>query len=204
MARIKLCGIQSDADLDIINEAAPDYIGFVFAKSKRQVTISLAKRLIAKTKIPCVGVFVNEELATVAEIVKETACDIIQLHGDEDASYLQELKKRTGCEIWKALRIQSVDDCEVMHTMQADRYLIDSFTPDQYGGSGKRIHMDIIKQIDVSELIIAGGIASEHVAELLALHPYGIDVSSSIETDGRKDKEKVHILMDKLRNGRKS
>lgn len=199
MAKIKLCGIQCQEDIDIIQEQPIDYAGFVFAKSKRQISPQLASTLIAQLHFPSVGVFVNEEPHRIASIAKETGLSIIQLHGDEDVSYIKTLRTLTTLPIWKALRLQNIQESDQLKAYHVDQLLLDAYHPTQYGGSGKRIDMDILRQLDVSNLFLAGGVSSETIDEMLALHPLGLDVSSSIETGGRKDKAKIDELMKHIR-----
>lgn len=196
MAIIKLCGLRTYADALLVNEVQPDYAGFIFAYGKRQITVETAcnlSRVIKGSRL--VGVFVNEQPARILSIAKQVSLDVIQLHGEETDEELRLLKQSCTCEIWKALRIQSIKDITKNAYPHADHLLLDSYVQGMQGGSGKRIAMDILQGLDVSECIIAGGISLDNVDEVLALRPYGIDVSSSLETDGKKDKKKVHAFM---------
>lgn len=197
MVKIKLCGLQSEEDILMANAYALDYIGFVFAPSKRQVTLQQAKMLarkVATSKI--VGVFVNEALPTILQIAKEVPLDILQLHGEESDCDIQMLQANCSCEIWKALRLSSLQDDKRNCFPHADRFLIDSYVADHYGGNGKRIAMELLQQIAVQELMLAGGINAQNIKEILPLCPYGIDVSSSIETKGKKDRKKLQRFME--------
>ena len=122
-----------------------------------------------------------------------------QLHGDESDADIRQLKESCNCEIWKALRIGQIEDMDAAAFPHADRLLVDSYVQGLRGGSGKRIAMDLLQKLDVSRLIIAGGICRDNVKEILALQPYGIDVSSALETNGKKDKEKVRTFMKQLK-----
>ena len=194
MAHIKICGLQSLADIVMVNEAKPTYAGFIFAPSTRQITPCLAHQLIKQLKgsIP-VGVFVNASMDDIVAISKQSGIRIIQLHGDEDATFIQELKKRSKLPVWKAIRLKQKED--LLGFEAADHLLVDSYQEHCYGGSGKRIHMELLQQLDVSNLIIAGGISKDNVKDILALSPFGIDVSSSIETNGKKDQIKLNAFM---------
>ena len=195
MAVVKLCGIKSEEDAALMNEVKPDYVGFVFAPGKHQISAASACRLsniIRYSRL--VGVFVNEQPAVIAKIAKQTGLDVIQLHGDESDADIRQLKKSCNCEIWKALRIGQIKDMDA-----AAFLLVDSYVQGLRGGSGKRIAMELLQKLDVSRLIIAGGICRDNVKEILALQPYGIDVSSALETNGKKDKEKVRTFMKQLK-----
>lgn len=199
MAVVKLCGLRSEEDAVLMNEVQPDYVGFVFAPGKHQISIATAIRLSSIIKYSrLVGVFVNEQPDVIAQIAKLTGLDVIQLHGDESDADIEQLKKSCRCEIWKALRIHRLEDMEAALFPHADRLLVDSYVQGLRGGSGKRIAMDVLQKLDVSRLIIAGGIGLDTVEEILALQPYGIDVSSALETGGRKDKEKVRAFMKQI------
>lgn len=196
MAVVKLCGLRSREDAELVNEVRPEYAGFVFAPSKRQISPCSAyhlSKIIKYSKL--VGVFVNESPAVIEEIAALVKLDAIQLHGDESDKYICRLKKSCGCEIWKVLRIRRPEDMAADAFPHADRLLVDSYAKGVRGGSGKRIELETLQKLDVSKLIIAGGISMETVDEVLALKPYGIDVSSALETDGKKDKEKVRAFM---------
>ena len=200
MAVVKLCGIKSEEDAALMNEVKPDYVGFVFAPGKHQISAASACRLsniIRYSRL--VGVFVNEQPAVIAKIAKQTGLDVIQLHGDESDADIRQLKKSCNCEIWKALRIGQIKDMDAAAFPHADRLLVDSYVQGLRGGSGKRIAMELLQKLDVSRLIIAGGLCRDNVKEILELQPYGIDVSSALETNGKKDKEKVRTFMKQLK-----
>lgn len=199
MVKIKICGLRRQEDITYINAFPIDYAGFVFAHSKRQIEPSKARALIGNLQnAKSVGVFVNEPIERVLEIAEYCNLAMIQLHGDEDAAYLSALKQRTSLTIWKALRIQSAQDVEMIHTLPADRFLIDSHSEHSYGGTGTSIDQTLLKGIDLHDIMVAGGIQAETLAQIIPLHPYGIDVSSSLEVDGFKDKNKIAAFMKKL------
>ena len=200
MVTVKFCGMRRKEDIDMINELKPDYIGFIFAPSKRQVTPEQANMLIEKTASSlCAGVFVNETNEHIRDIAAACQLDIIQLHGDETQADITWLKQHTNCEIWKALRLRSRDDHMHLQILQPDRFLLDSFHEDLVGGSGKRIDHTILAGLDLSNIMLAGGIQLDNIHEILALHPYGIDVSSGIEVNGYKDYQKMKELIEEVR-----
>lgn len=196
MVPIKICGLKRPGDITIINEARPAYAGFVFAPSKRQVTTQQAQELIAMLQdVRSVGVFVNEDVEKIRWIASLVHLDIIQLHGEECDEDIQYLRQSTQCKIWKALRIDSMDDLSCMKQLHPDRFLLDSFHKDAYGGTGKRIKTELLDQIDTHKVILAGGINIDNIHEIMAYHPYAIDVSSGVETNGVKDPFKIKQLI---------
>ncbi len=199
--KIKLCGIRRHQDIAFVNEFRPDYVGFVFAKSKRQIDFQKAESLICEldSNIKTVGVFVNETIDTVADYAN--ILDVIQLHGDENNSYISKLRQKTDKEIWRAVRASSVEEIKYCEMINSDMILIDSFCNNSYGGTGKTADWELIKNVNLSRpYFLAGGLYAENVLEAIkTLNPYGIDISSGIETDGFKDIEKIRNIMKILR-----
>lgn len=203
MVKVKICGIQQLSDIEYINEIRPDYIGFVFAPSKRRITPKKAHDLIQHvSSSTCVGVFVNEDIDNVVKIVQTCPLDIVQLHGDEDALYIKQLKSKITIPIWKAIRLRSVEDIQQLHNEDVEHFLIDAYSDEVYGGSGKQFNRELLENVNVSNYVLAGGISIENVDEILQFHPYGIDVSSSLETNGIKDKKKIEAFMAHIENSR--
>ncbi|MCM1053933.1 MAG: phosphoribosylanthranilate isomerase [Bacteroides sp.] len=197
--KIKLCGIRREEDARYLNEFPPDYAGFVFAESKRRVTLEQAERLssLLLPSISRVGVFVNhplEEMKSFAEII-----DVYQLHGSEDEGYISRLRKMIphSCEIWKAVRIRNLSDVTEANGSSADRLLLDAFSANAYGGTGKVFDWDMISGTKISKpFFAAGGINADNLKKAVSsLKPYGIDLSGGIETDGCKDREKIRQIM---------
>lgn len=200
MVPIKICGLKRPSDIITINETRPEYAGFVFAPSKRQVTPQQAQELISMLQdVRSVGIFVNEKKETIRAIAAWVHLDIIQLHGDESETEVQYLRQYTGCEIWKALRIDTADDLNQMKQLHPDRFLLDSFHKEAYGGTGNRIKTEVLTSIDTRKVILAGGININNIHEVLAHHPYAIDVSSGVETNGVKDPFKIKQLIREVR-----
>lgn len=203
MVKVKICGIRREKDVEFINKYKPDYVGFVFAKSKRQVDVNTARELGKKIdpEIKKVGVFVNEDV----EIVKKSAVcaslDIIQLHGDEDEDYI---KKLDGFTIWKAVNINSEEDVSKFKNYSAAGFLVDSFDGSNRGGTGKTFNWNILKTMknQISKPIIAaGGLNIDNVEKCIKmLSPFAVDVSSGVETDGFKDGEKIKKFITRVRN----
>lgn len=200
MAAIKICGLTRPCDIDFVNELKPEYIGFVFAPSKRQVSVSQAKELIQQVSYSqCVGVFVNETPQRICQIATQSDLDIIQLHGDETQEDIDYIKANSLCLVWKALRLRNQNDLNQLNQLHPDRFLLDSFHEDAYGGSGKRMDERLLQNVNTKELILAGGIDIHNVKELLAYHPFAIDVSSGVETNHVKDYGKIKQLIREVR-----
>ena len=197
--KIKLCGIRRLEDIDSLNEFKPDYAGFVFAPSKRQVSIEQAKR-ISEQLLPCivrVGVFVNqpiEEMAAFSDTI-----DIYQLHGDEDEAYINRLRQIVPQkEIWKAVRVKDKNDILRANSLTADKLLFDAFSKTAYGGTGKTFDRELLAKEKINKpFFAAGGITADNLEETAkALTPFGIDLSGGIETNGVKDREKIRQIME--------
>lgn len=189
MTKIKLCGLRRSEDILIANALIPDYIGFVFAKNRtrtvsREEAEELKKFLIPKIK--AVGVFINENPETVASLLNDGIIDLAQLHGDEDNDYIRKLRSLTDKQIIKAYKIKADDNFFDINNSLADYILLDSGT-----GSGKVFDWELLKNIK-RPYFLAGGLNCANVEEaILTLSPFAVDVSSGIETDGFKDKDKM-------------
>lgn len=197
MTKIKLCGLSRPRDIEAANALKPEYIGFVFApKSKRHVTPEQAAELkgLLSPNIRAVGVFVNESVQKVAELLQNGVIDVAQLHGNEDEEYIKELRTLTDKPIIKAFRIGSEQDTEAALSSTADDILLDSGA-----GTGKTFDWRLLSKID-RPYFLAGGLDAENVSEAIrALTPYAVDVSSGIETDGGKDKTKMAAFVAAVR-----
>lgn len=197
--KIKMCGLKRKEDIEYANVCRPDYVGFVFANSKRQVSANEVASLCEHLNptIKKVGVFVNESLDSIKEIIEESGIDVIQLHGDESKEYVEQLGKVTDKEVWKAVRIQSKEDVAIAITYPVDKLLFDSFSRDGYGGTGKKLDLTLLEDIDTSiPFFMAGGFTVDNIEEAIQeIKPYGIDISSGIETDGKKDLDKMKQVM---------
>ena len=204
--KIKMCGLRRPDDIIYANECLPDYIGFVFAESRRKVSGREAKKLGEQLdpSIKKVGVFVNEPLRSLISISEEAGLDIIQLHGDEGEEYIKEVKHETGKELWKAVRVRMVKDIQEAQRLPADKLLLDSFLEESYGGTGKVMDFAVLDQADIRKpYFIAGGLTVENLPEILKkAEPYGIDISSGIETEGVKDREKMLKVIQCVRGGK--
>lgn len=197
MTKIKLCGLSRPCDIETANELKPDYIGFVFApKSKRYVTSEKATELksLLAPGIHAVGVFVNESPEKIANLLNQGVIDITQLHGDEDEDYVRRLRQLTHKPIIKAFRMETASDITVAEGCTADFVLLDSGA-----GTGTVFDWKLTQNVK-RPYFLAGGLDSDNVADAVkTLHPYAVDVSSGIETDGRKDKTKMAAFVSAVR-----
>ena len=188
--KIKLCGLTRPCDIETVNELQPDYIGFVFAKkSRRYVSPEKAEELKAMLVpgIQAVGVFVNEEPEQIAALLEAGTIDVAQLHGQESETEIRRLRELTDHPLIQAFRIDTEQDVERANASTADYVLLDSGA----GGTGTVFDWDLLQAIR-RPYFLAGGLDTENLGTVKAkLNPYVVDVSSGIETDGYKDKEKM-------------
>lgn len=201
ITKIKICGLSRLEDIEMVNELMPDYIGFVFAKSKRQVNDLRAKKLKKELKceIKAVGVFVNDNIKRIINLCKMGTIDMVQLHGDEGDDYINELRSQITAPIIKAVPVRGYCDIRNAEKSACDYLLLDSYSQGQRGGTGKTFDWDVISHIS-KPFYIAGGINVNNILQVISqVKPYAIDVSSGVETDGYKDKEKIHKLISLVR-----
>ena len=224
--KVKMCGISKVETIPAIIDAKPDYMGLVFAPSKRQVTVEQAKTLVeelykqnvvgnnseaeqtepvtsldtaSSETIKTVGVFVNETIENLLKIAEEIKLDVIQLHGDEDESFIQILKEQSNVEVWKAVQVRSAADAEKWIDSSADMLLFDAYHKDERGGTGEVFDWSSLDEFE-RPFMLAGGIDSTNVARAIrTVRPYGIDISSGIETNGVKDDEKIKAFTNIVR-----
>ena len=215
MTQIKLCGLSRPEDIDAVITLRPDFIGFVmWDKSKRNVTeeraAELKKRLddglqaalsdgnIGAKRIRAVGVFVDEDPQKVAGLLNRGIIDIAQLHGSEDEEYVSRLRTLApGKQIIQAFQIKSKEDVERALKSDADYLLLDSGT-----GSGQSFNWELIRKAAFKQpFFLAGGLDAENVSDAIKeLHPFAVDVSSGIETDGVKDSAKMKKFVNAVRD----
>ena len=208
MIHVKFCGIRRQEDIEAVNRLQPDFAGFVFAKSKRQVSKEQAAALkeLLDPGIKTVAVLVNMPAEEAAALANSGIADLLQLHGDEDAAY-------TRAKVIKAVRLRSANRAInaklLAEAAQADYYLFDTFLPDNYGGTGKTFSLSLLNSLSIDKpIFLAGGLDAGNVAEIIEqmqsdakLFPffYGVDVSGGIETDGIKDPIKMEAFMKVIR-----
>ena len=203
MAKIKICGLKREEDIEFVNEFMPDYIGFVFANTRRRVEDEKARELKNQLnpEIQAVGVFVNDDMKHVSWLANEGIIDVIQLHGDEDNEYIDALRKLTDKKIIKAIRVKDAASIEQGRKFRADYLLLDTFVQkDVYGGTGKTFDRTLIPD-DIGDYFLAGGLSADNLEQALSeCNPYAVDLSSSVETDGVKDREKIKEVIEIVRN----
>ena len=196
MVKIKICGIKRLEDIEMVNRYKPDYIGFVFADSKRKVSHDLAKELrnnLDSDIIP-VGVFVDSQQDEILKLFDDGIIEIAQLHGSESEQYILDLKKKTNGELKIINAIEMTQEIDLLkyNDSSSDYLLLDSGK-----GSGKTFDWSLIRKDIKKEFFLAGGLNSENVAPAInEFNPYAIDLSSSLETDGFKDENKIKEIME--------
>jgi len=199
--RIKICGLFRDEDIGYVNEARPDYAGFVFAESKRQVFPALAQRLrsrLANGIIP-VGVFVNAPADEITALYHNGIISIAQLHGEEDERYISRLKEADPIAPIPVIKVIKSEQLKLgIPATGADYLLIDSGA-----GTGQTFNWQQLNQLKIEKpWFLAGGVNPDNIEQAMALDPFAIDISSGAETDGIKDREKILQLVSIVRKGK--
>ena len=196
MVKIKICGIKRLEDIEIVNRYKPDYIGFVFADSKRKVSHDLAKELMNNldSDIIPVGVFVDSPQDEILKLFDEGIIEIAQLHGSESEQYKKKKKKKTDGELKTINAIEMTQEVDLLeyNDSNSDYLLLDSGK-----GSGKTFDWSLIRKDIKKEFFLAGGLNSKNVTQAIdEFNPYAIDLSSSLETNGFKDENKIKEIME--------
>ena len=206
--KIKTCGLFREEDINYANELKPDYIGFVFAESKRKVGVEKAYNLKNKLdkEIKSVGVFVNDNLDFILNLIKDKIIDIIQLHGNEDNDFLDNLKTKTNAKIIKFIPVENAESILNSLNIISDFILLDNLK----GGAGKTFNWNYLKEAFESnnnlkkifneKYFLAGGLNKENIGEALKFNPYCVDLSGGLETDGIKDYEKMKYIINITKN----
>lgn len=200
--KLKFCGLTREADIRAANETRPDYIGFVFAESRRRVTDEQAARLRALLSpgIQAVGVFVNDDPTHIALLANRGVIDLIQLHGGESAAYIRRLRTMTAAPIICALRVGKQTDIKRAESNLVDFLLLDTYTKDAYGGSGRTFDWSLIGEVG-KPYFLAGGLNESNIIRAMRTGAYALDLSSGIETDGVKDAEKMRRVAALVKGG---
>lgn len=196
MVKVKICGIKTLQDVEIVNRQKSDFTGFVFYPlSKRYVSLITARSLKAKLnkKIKSIGVFVNappEEIAAAAEL---GIINMVQLHGDETNAYIAELRKICTLPIIKAVRVREEADIKKAAFYNCEYFLFDTYSTASYGGTGRQFDTQLLKGVKINKpYFLAGGLNAGNVRSALkGLKPYAVDVSGGVETGGSKDETKI-------------
>jgi phosphoribosylanthranilate isomerase len=190
MTQIKICGLTREADIDYVNEARPDYIGFIlnFPKSRRNLSPEQAAALKSRLspEIRAVGVFVDRPAEEIIRAAETVGLDVIQLHGHEDDAYIAALRERTNLPVWKAFRVRSAADLSAAERSSADEILLDNGY-----GTGEAFDWSLAGGFN-RPFLLAGGLTPERIPQAIrAFHPKLVDISSGVETDGVKDRDKI-------------
>lgn len=198
--KIKICGLFRDCDIRYVNEVQPDFAGFVFyPPSHRNVTGEQMRhfREMLSRRIPAVGVFVDAPAEQVAEYLNEGILQIAQLHGHEEEHYIEKLRSLSpGCTIWKAFRIAGQEDLKKAKASSADRILLDNGY-----GTGKCFDWNLMDGQRIPRpFLLAGGLCPENVKDAVdKFAPWGVDVSSGVETNKQKDLQKIRKMIEAVR-----
>ena len=210
--KIKICGIFRDEDIDYINEARPDYSGFVFVQSRRQVSPGQAARLRQRLEkgIETVGVFVNAPVEDIIPLYRDGVISLAQLHGTEDEFYISRLKAESGSTpipVIKAIKVLTLNSALQSASSFASQLnyfsiVADYLLIDSQAGSGKTFDWNLVNSFKIEKpWFLAGGIRMDNIKQAMALNPFAIDVSSGVETNGIKDREKILQLTAVVRKG---
>ena len=193
MTKVKFCGLSRPVDIEAVNRLKPEYIGFVFAKkSRRYVSEEQAAALkkMLDPSIKAVGVFVKEEHSLIVGLVEKGIIDIIQLHGGEDETYIDRLRKLTSAPVIQAFTVRNPEDILPVERSSADFILLDAGA-----GAGSSFDWRLAEGVK-RPYFLAGGLTPENAGAAIAqLRPYALDVSSGIETGGKKDSDKMAAFM---------
>lgn len=213
MQKIKLCGMMKPCDIEYANRIKPDFVGFIFANTRRKISAAQAKqfREALDAEIPAVGVFVNEDIPVITSLVQNGCIDMIQLHGEEDADYIRRLREVCDVPVIKAVKVQTVEQIRQAAALPVDYLLLDTYRKGILGGTGEAFDWELLREAKIvagdtaeGELFgkpyfLAGGLHAGNLREAAALGSYGLDVSSGIETDGSKDFTKMVKVMELVR-----
>ena len=200
-------------DIEYANRVKPDFVGFIFANTRRKISAAQAKqfREALDAEIPAVGVFVNEDISVITSLVQNGCIDLIQLHGEEDADYIRRLREVCDVPVIKAVKVQTVEQIRQAAALPVDYLLLDTYRKGALGGTGEAFDWELLREAkaaagDTAEgelfgkpYFLAGGLHAGNLREAAALGSYGLDVSSGIETDGSKDFTKMVEVMELVR-----
>lgn len=213
MQKIKLCGMMKPCDIEYANRVKPDFVGFIFANTRRKISAAQAKqfREALDAEIPAVGVFVNEDISVITSLVQNGCIDLIQLHGEEDADYIRRLREVCDVPVIKAVKVQTVEQIRQAAALPVDYLLLDTYRKGVLGGTGEAFDWELLREAkaaagDTAEgelfgkpYFLAGGLHAGNLREAAELGSYGLDISSGIETDGSKDFTKMVEVMELVR-----
>lgn len=200
MTKVKICGVKEVEHVKAAVEAGADFIGLMFAPSKRNITVTQAIELAAHIPqhVKKVGVFVNEDPEIIQQIATQVGLDYIQYHGDETAEQI----KAIGLPAIKAFSIRTEEDVKRAATYDVDYYLFDAPGTDFRGGSGESFDWTLLDEVDIAldKVILAGGLNEENVGiAIMLVAPFAVDVSSGVEVDGRKSSDKIKGFIERAK-----
>ncbi|MEK4228271.1 phosphoribosylanthranilate isomerase [Solibacillus sp. FSL H8-0538] len=203
MTFVKICGLKERAHIETAVEAGVNFIGFMFAPSKREITVEQAAELTKAIPphVKKVGVFVNAEREAIEHFAKTVPLDYVQYHGDETPEFITEI----GLPSIKAFSIRTKEDIEQAVRYNVDYYLFDAPGTDFRGGSGHTFDWSLLQEAHIpkEKVILAGGLRAENIAEAINLvQPFGVDVSSGVELDGQKNHELIQAFLQAAKGAR--
>lgn len=200
--KFKVCGIKTEEEVLMVNKYPFDYVGFIFADSKRKVDKIKARELVEKLdeKIP-VGVFVNEDVYKVVEIVNYVGLQIVQLHGDESLEYIELLKGLLddSVKVWKTVFVDKALFLKYLTELKVDGVLFETKKDGAYGGTGESFNWRLLEGLQLDkDIILAGGVGLENILEAVKANIDIIDMNSKLETNLYKDEDKIKDIFSKL------
>lgn len=198
MVKIKICGLKRMEDIEIVNKYKPDYIGFVFADSKRKVSYNLARKMKQNLdlSIKSVGVFVDADIDEILNLYNDGIIDFAQLHGRESEDYIKKLRQKSNCHL---KIINSIEMSDKTDLLKYDNSMADYLLLDSGKGSGKTFDWQLIRNDLKKEFFLAGGLNTDNISLAIKdVNPFAVDLSSSLETDGYKDEIKIKKLMEAI------
>lgn len=200
MTKIKICGLSRPCDIEYVNEAKPDFCGFIInvPKSKRNVSPDTVRQLVKNLspEVKPVGVFVNAPIEEITALVQDGTLSYVQLHGQEDEAYIAALREKIQVPILQAFKITCPEDAARAEASSADYILLDNGS----GGTGKTFDWSHLSGV-TRPYILAGGLGPDNLTQAVSqLSPWGVDLSSGVETDGYKDREKVLAAVHAVRS----
>lgn len=201
MTRVKICGLKDIEHVQVAVEAGANAIGFIFATSHRQISLSQAKILANEvpSEVLKIGVFVNETKEIMEQYAREIPLDLVQLHGDESPEFVETL----SVPVIKALSITSEDDVRKAASYNVDYYLFDTPGVEFRGGSGHTFDWTLLDKVNIpkDKVILAGGLDAGNIQEAIqSVQPFMVDVSSGVETEKRKDAKKIRAFVRAVRD----
>ena len=201
MIPTKICGITNLVDAKVAVENGASAIGFIFyEKSPRAISIENAKSISKQLSysVGCVGVFVNQNKDFIDKTISEVQLNMIQLHGDESSNFCNQFE----VPVLKALRIKDKASFSVMSDFNVDGFLLDTFSKDSYGGTGKTFDWSLLNEKIDAPIILSGGLNPNNILDAIdSINPAAIDVNSGVElSPGKKDHQKINLLFENLKN----